>query len=147
MVYQPITTECQHNVCRVRGWFTITALKRTSFRSVNNNLYFENTGMPPAVLQSRGLHLPGLQARPGQKLLHGCQQIPARHSKSVFPRVQQRAMIIGSAYSALGETQCKVQGEYSVEAIKNQFLLIYFYDHRTAIFVSYHFSPRICHDV
>lgn len=60
--------------------------------------------MPSAVLQSRGVHLPGLQARPRQKLLHGRQQIPARHSKSVFPRVQQWAMIIGSAYSVLEET-------------------------------------------
>lgn len=66
------------------------------------NFYFISftPGMPSAVLQSRGVHLPCVQARPGQKLLHDCQQIPARHSKSVFPRIQQWAMIV-SAYTAL----------------------------------------------
>lgn len=69
---------------------------------------FFSSGMPSAVLQSRGVHLPGLQARPGQELLHVGQQIPARHSKSVFPRVQQRAVIIGATYSALEEMRRKL---------------------------------------
>lgn len=59
-------------------------------------------------------------------------------------------MIIGSAFSALEETQCKLQGEFSVEAIKNQFLLIYFYDYKTTIFVDFNatgFSSWICHNV
>lgn len=98
---------------------------------------FFPSGMPSAVLQSRGVHLPGLQARPGQELLHVGQQIPARHSKSVFPRVQQRAVIIGATYSALEEMRRKLYGPFSVEAIKNQFSFNIFYDYKTAIFVDF----------
>lgn len=68
-------------------------------------LMFLSVGMPPAVFQGRGLHLPCLQTRPGQELLHVCQQRSAGHSKSAFPRLQQWAMIITPVYSALKEAQ------------------------------------------
>lgn len=120
--YQPITTECSHNVCKVntptdtcqsKPFMLISEqfqmkvfvnvslcdFRRAVLRSVSNVRLFVLShvsrlapDLSAEVVSSRGVHLPRLPSRPGQRLQHDPQQNLTAAPGSVFPRLQQRTM-------------------------------------------------------
>ena len=98
LAFQPITTACSHNVCKVCSSSFLSPLFPScvpgtcAWISRCCSSLCLSTDLSPAVLPSEGVHLPRLPPRPGQRLRHDPKHDATDAARPVLSWLQQGPM-------------------------------------------------------